>query len=501
MPLSDHIVTSRSNRAFRPWQGALLALLLGAGWPDIASVPPTPRGPPPAPNAPIADLKACALAQVPDFANLVDHVKPAVVSITTHLKPGAAAQMQAVPTPFGMLQPRHPSPVEARGSGFIVNANGTIVTNNHVVRGASSVEVTLSNGRRLSAKIIGTDPRTDIAVLKVAAGHPLPWLRLGNSNAVRVGQWVVAMGNPFGLGGTVTAGIVSARGRDIGSGPYDNFLQIDAPINEGNSGGPLFTQDGHVVGVNTAILSPSGGSIGIGFAIPSDMVKSVVAQLVAQGHVTRGYLGVESQPVNAALAAALHLGKAEGNRNGALVASVLPHSPAAAAGVQAGDLIRSVNGRAVHTPRDLAIDIAAVKPGDHAAIGVLRDGKAKTIQVAIAELKSTRTAAATQAPPRGHIGLALAPLPRNAQNQLGVPPGTEGAMVADVQGGSPAANAGLQQGDVIVAVGNHAVTSASTAAQAIRAAAKTGQPMALRILRDGRAVYVAVKPLAPRSAG
>ena len=248
---------------------------------------------------------------LPDFTQLVSQVKPAVVSITTKLTDAASEadsqDMQGqqggpqLPFPFNQMIPQQPQmhAVEARGSGFIVNANGTIVTNNHVVKGAKSVSVTLDDGTQLPAHIVGRDPRTDIAVLKIDAGHPLPYIQLGNSADVKPGQWVVAMGNPFGLGGTVTAGIVSAISRDIGDGPYDQFIQIDAPINQGNSGGPLFTQDGKVIGMNTAILSPSGGSIGIGFAIPSDMIHTVVAQLEQSGHVTRGYIGVEAQELKA----------------------------------------------------------------------------------------------------------------------------------------------------------------------------------------------------------
>ena len=232
---------------------------------------------------------------VPDFTDLVARVTPAVVAITSEFGPQMAADEDGGMSPFGMLRPNHPHAVEGRGSGFIVDADGTVVTNNHVVKDAKSVTVTLADGTQLPARIVGRDERSDLAVLHVDAGHKLPFIELGDSAQVRPGEWVVAMGNPFGLGGTVTAGIVSALGRDIGSGPYDNFIQIDAPINQGNSGGPLFTQDGHVVGVNSAILSPSGGSIGIGFAIPSNMVKTVVADLEKDGRVTRGYLGVEAQ--------------------------------------------------------------------------------------------------------------------------------------------------------------------------------------------------------------
>jgi serine protease Do len=295
---------------------------------------------------------------LPDFTALVARVKPAVVSITTMLKSNAAAEMQGgpqLPFPFNQMIPQQPQAraVEARGSGFIIDANGTIVTNNHVVKDAKSVTVTLDDGTTLPAKIVGRDPRTDIAVLHVDAGHKLPYIQLGNSRDVKPGEWVIAMGNPFGLGGTVTEGIVSAVSRNIGAGPYDQFIQVDAPINEGNSGGPLFTQDGKVIGMNTAILSPSGGSVGIGFAIPSDTIRTVVAQLVEHGHVTRGYIGVEAQALKGATAQALHLS----DNSGALIAGVQPDSPASKAGIEPGDVIPSVHGTKFSNPRELAVNI------------------------------------------------------------------------------------------------------------------------------------------------
>lgn len=441
---------------------------------------------------------------LPDFTALVSKVKPAVVSITTKLRPQAAAEdegeqqqeMPQLPFPFNQMIPnmpqQHPQAVEARGSGFIINANGTIVTNNHVVRGAKSVSVTLDDGTVLPAKIVGADPRTDIAVLKVDAGHPLPYIQLGNSRDVKPGEWVIAMGNPFGLGGTVTAGIVSAVSRDIGDGPYDQFIQVDAPINQGNSGGPLFTQDGKVIGMNTAILSPTGGSVGIGFAIPSDMIRTVAQQLEKTGHVVRGYVGVEAQEITPTTAQAMHLQQHEG----ALLAGIQPDSPAARAGLQPGDVITQVNNQKVSGPRELAVDIAAVHPGDEAHLTVLRDGQSKDVTVKVAQLPNEETAMNGQNENGGHhaqIGLTLAPLSPDVRNQLDLPDGTQGAVVRNVAPGSPAEAAGLQPGDVIVGVNTQAVKSPAEAARAMRTAMNgSDKALALRVIRNGQPVFVGV---------
>ncbi len=440
-------------------------------------------------------IQPAAPAQVlPDFTALVTRVRPAVVSVTTELKPQAAADEGGMQTPFGMQMPQqHQQPVEARGSGFIIDADGLIVTNNHVVKDAKTVSVTLDDGTELPARVIGRDARTDLAVLRVDAGRKLPYVPLGNSDQVKVGEWVVAMGNPFGLGGTVTAGIVSARQRDIGAGPYDSFLQIDAPINRGNSGGPLFTQDGRVVGVNTAILSPSGGSIGIGFAIPSNTVKTIVAQLEASGHVTRGYLGVQAQPVTPTMASALNLPKTNPAEAGALIAQVEPDSPAAKAGLRAGDVITAVNGQSIGNPRDLAVDVAGVKPGEEAKIDVLQDGQAKSVTATVASLPSDESAdTGSSAGQHQGVGLALAPISPEMRTQLDLPEHLRGAAVAEVRPGSPADQAGIQQGDVIVGVGAEPVNSAEQAAHAIKSAAAKGKAVALRVFRDGHSAFVAI---------
>jgi serine protease Do len=442
-----------------------------------------------------ASATADAAVGLPSFVPLVARVKPAVVSITNDLQPhpvdmqGPPPGVFPFPFPFGGMQPGQPEAVEARGSGFIIAASGIIVTNNHVVKDEKSLTVTLDDGTKLPATLIGTDPRTDLAVLKVDAGHPLPFVRLGNSNDVEPGQWVVAMGNPFGLGGTVTAGIISALGRNIGDGPYDQFIQTDAPINEGNSGGPLFNLNGQVIGVNTAIISPSGGSVGIGFAIPSNTVRTIVAELRRNGHVTRGYLGVAAQPISPAMQQALHLSSA----NGALIASVQPGTPAERAGLHPGEVITAVDGQVVKNPRDLAIDIAAIKPGDSAHLTVLNNGSTSAMTVSLASLPNDVSASNTApTPSHAQLGLALEPMTPDAQSQLNLPSGTEGAVVAEVEPNSPAALAGIQPGDVIVGVGEVPVTSVHEALNAIHDAEHRGGAVALRVLHNGETVFVAI---------
>ena len=466
-----------------------------------------------------------------DFTNLVAKVSPAVVSITVHLKvdetsedvgPGGddngddngdqgQAQNgapQGIPGfppgfPFGGLQggPVQPQAVEAKGSGFIIDSSGIVVTNNHVVKDAKSVSVELSDGSSYSATVLGTDPKTDLAVLKIKAGKPLPYVEIGSSKDVTPGEWVVAMGNPFGLGGSVTAGIVSALGRDIGDGPYDRFIQIDAPINEGNSGGPLFDQHGYVIGINTAILSPSGGSVGIGFAIPSDLMKRVVSQLVAGGKVVRGYLGVEAQEISPQMAQAMSLPAGDPSSDGALVAAVSPGSPAFRAGLQAGDVITKVNGSAVTNPGDLAADIASVDPGKDTSISYIRDGKSHDISVAVTTMPTNPDASfqtganspPAPAPGQAGLGLTLAPLTPQASAQLNLPNSATGAVIANVRPNSAADQAGIQAGDLLVGVGAQRIASPGDAVAAIQSAKKSGAPaVALRIIRQGQALFVGI---------
>jgi serine protease Do len=472
----------------KPWRRTALAaaLLASTGLTGLAFFARAQPVNPPAMATPQAAL--------PDFSALVTRVKPAVVSITTIVdaQPEEAQPPVPLPFPFNQMVPHgHQGIQEARGSGFIIRQDGLIVTNNHVIRNQKSVKVTLDDGTELNAKVLGADPRTDIAVLKINADKPLPFIQLGNSADVKPGEWVVAMGNPFGLGGTVTAGIVSAVSRDIGSGPYDQFIQVDAPINQGNSGGPLFTQDGKVIGMNTAIFSPTGGSVGIGFAIPSDMIRTVSDQLVATGRVTRGYVGVGAQAISAAMAKALHLPET----SGALLASVVSGSPAAKAGLKPGDVIEAVNGQKIASPRDLALTVATVAPGEAAHVRVFRDGQDREVDVKVGDQPAEKTAQATEPGPQEHgkLGLALAPLTPDTRDQLQVPDGQDGAVVRAVRAGSPAEEAGLRAGDVIVGVGNLNVTSPSEATKAI-GSALDGQDhaVALRVLRDGQIAFVGV---------
>ncbi len=447
-------------------------------------------------NLIVAPAKAATttLAQAPDFVPLVAQVKPAVVSIINDLRPHPAAMqgpppgMFPFPFPFG-AEPQQPQAIEARGSGFVISSSGLIVTNNHVIKDEKTLTVVLDDGTKLTAHVVGADPRTDLALLKIDAGHPLPYVKLADSGNVQPGQWVIAMGNPFGLGGTVTAGIVSALGRNIGDGPYDQFIQVDAPINEGNSGGPLFNLDGEVIGVNTAIISPSGGSVGIGFAIPSNTVRTIVAELEKSGHITRGYLGVEAQPITPNMQEALHLP----SKHGALIAAVEPGTPASRAGLHPGEVITEVDGQAIKNPRDLAIDIAGVKPGQTAHLRVLNNGNAVSMDVTLASLpEQTATNNAQPGEQQGRLGLALAPVTPDTESQFNLPADTRGAVIAQVAPNSPAAMAGLEPGDVIVGIGEQPVSSVDEAVKAIHAAESRGGAVALRVIHQGQKLFVAI---------
>ena len=453
---------------------------------------------------------------LPNFVNLVKQVKPAVVSITSHIKESVVDQEEGggmgggqqspfpFPFPFQMM-PQQQQPnrtVEARGSGFIISADGYVVTNNHVVNGATKVTVTLDDGTTLPAKIIGRDPKTDVALLRVKPSGKLPYIELGESDDVQPGEWVVAVGNPYGLGGTVTAGIVSALGRDLHSGAYNDFIQIDAPINHGNSGVPLFTQDGKVIGINSMIISPNGGgSIGIGFAIPSDTVKSVVTQLEKTGHVTRGYLGIEGQDISQTMAQALNLKSPEPGAppRGTLVASVSKGSPAEKAGVKSGDVIVTLDGHPIRNGHDLAVKVVSIAPGTAATLGLLRDAKPMDLKFTVGNLAAQESSGSgagngDQAAGPGKLGVSLASLTPRARQELGLDESVQGAVVADVAQGSPADQSGIRPGDIIVAVGSHVTPNPHAVVAQVHDALGRKQPPLLRILRDGQQLFVAVSP-------
>ncbi len=369
--------------------------------------------------------KVQQLSQRPvGFADIVEKVKPAVMSVRVKMERSANEDPsdQELPFPpgspferffkrFGMPNtPNGKEVITGQGSGFFISADGYAVTNNHVVQNAEDVTVTTDDGKTYTAKVIGTDVRTDLALIKID-GNSFPYVKLADT-VPRVGDWVLAVGNPFGLGGTVTAGIVSARGRDIGAGPYDDFIQIDAPVNKGNSGGPTFDVDGNVIGVNTAIFSPSGGSVGIAFAIPADTVKSVVAQLRDKGTVTRGWIGVQIQPVTPDIADSMGLKQA----TGALVAEPQAGGPAAKAGIQSGDVITSVDGQDVHDARELARRIGTMAPGATIQLGVIHQGENKTLSLTLGTLPAEKQASNTPSGQREvpdsdlpKLGLTLAP--------------------------------------------------------------------------------------------
>jgi serine protease Do len=382
-----------------------------------------------------------------------------------------------------------------QGSGFFISADGYAVTNNHVVEGADKVEVTTDAGKTYTAKVIGTDPRTDLALIKVEGGSDFPFAKLSPGKA-RIGDWVLAVGNPFGLGGTVTAGIVSASGRDIGNGPYDDFIQIDAPVNKGNSGGPAFDMQGNVIGVNTAIYSPSGGSIGIAFSIPASTVQSVVAQLKDKGSVSRGWIGVQIQPVTQDIADSLGLKKAEG----ALVAEPQVDGPAAKAGIQSGDVITAVNGTTVKDARELARTIGSFAPGNSIKLTVLHKGQDKVVDLTLGKLPSEKEARADfDHRDRGrysrgsgvpYLGLTVAP----AASVAGA--GKDGVVVTDVDPNSAAAERGFKEGDVILEVAGKSVGDPGEVRDAIKSAqADNKNSVLMRIRSGGSSRFVAV-PLA-----
>src|SRR5512133_2865221 len=464
---------------------------------------------------PASPLNAVAYAQGVErpmgFADIVEKVKPAVISVRvkvasgpqmmgfqggdTPLPPNVERFFRRFGLPEGATPEQRRAPrehlVTGQGSGFFISADGYAVTNNHVVDKAETVQVTADDGKTYTAKVIGTDPRTDIALIKVDGRSDFPYVRLAEK-APRIGDWVLAVGNPFGLGGTVTAGIVSARGRDIGAGPYDDFVQIDAPVNKGNSGGPTFDVDGNVIGVNTAIFSPSGGSVGIAFAIPAPTVKTVVAQLKDNGKVTRGWIGVQIQPVTEEIADNLGLK----TQQGALVSEPQANGPATKAGIMAGDVITAVNGNPVKDARDLARQIGSMAPGSTAKLTVWRKGEEKTFSIALGELPNQREARAMMpdsSAPEGtdvpRLGLTVVPAGQVAGS------GSEGVVVTEVDPNGIASDQGVKTGDIILEVGGKKVANPSDVRSAHRDAQKEGKRTVLMRVKSGDGTKFVAVPL------
>jgi serine protease Do len=453
---------------------------------------------------PAAPIAVTPPANQPGFGDLVAKVKSAVVNIATTEKVEHADARQMPnfdfpkDSPFAEMfrnfqqsqRQQRPEAQHALGSGFIVDPAGYIVTNNHVVDGATKITVTLTDGTTYPATVKGRDAKTDVALLKIDAPKPLPFVAFGDSDKAREGDWVIAVGNPFGLGGTVTAGIVSAHGRDINEGPYDNFLQIDAPINPGNSGGPLFDQSGHVIGIDSAIYSPTGGSVGIGFAIPSNIASKVVAQLREHGSVERGWLGIAMQPITPTLAKAL----GRPDHDGVLIDKVEPDSPAAKAELRQGDIITAVDGNPVKGARELAMTVATIEKGATAKLTIWRDGREQSVDVKIAAQPADKMAAADDETGEGPVGLSLGQLSKETRSQYGLDDKAKGVVVEDVKPDSRAAESGLQPGDVIVKIGNDSVNSPSEAAAHIHAAEKAKKDaVPLLVLRDGSTYYLALQ--------
>ena len=382
----------------------------------------------------------------------------------------------------------------ALGSGFIIDPSGYVVTNNHVVGDAGKVEVTLQDKTKYTAKIVGRDPKTDLAVLKIKADKPLPYVSFGDSSAAQVGDWVMAVGNPFGLGGTVTTGIISARGRDINEGPYDDFLQIDAPINRGNSGGPTFNLEGQVIGINTAIYSPNGGSVGIGFAVPSNVAKNIVAQLEEHGKITRGWLGVQIQEVTPAIAASLGL-KSE---HGALVAVVNRGGPAARAGLKQGDVVLAFDGDPIDQLHDLPRLVAGAAPGSNSTITVWRDGHKTELEAKLGEMPDNSKVASAaggqdqeDSSGAAALGVHFAPLTSRLRQELHIAKGVDGVVVTGIDNGSAANDVGLATGDVIVSINQQPVRTPEEAAEKLKEAAHSANKTALLLLnRHGVTEYV-----------
>ena len=463
-------------------------------------------------SAPMALMPSAVMARgAPDsFADLAGKLLPTVVNIATTqtLKPASAESMPDLPpgSPLADLfrdflkQNNAPRHVTSLGSGFIIDPSGLIVTNNHVIEDADQISVTLNDGTILPAKLIGRDEKTDLALLRVKPKSPLPSAHFGNSDKARVGDWVIAIGNPFGLGSTVTAGIVSARNRDISAGPYDDFIQTDAPINRGNSGGPLFDMDGNVVGVNSAIFSPSGGSVGIGFSIPSNLALDVVDQLRKFGVTKRGWIGVRIQQVTSDIAEGMGLPSSAG----ALVADVTHGGPADKAGLRNGDVIVGFDGKPIPDSRTLPRVVADTGVGKTVGMDILRHGKKQTLHIQVAKLKDddgTPVAKLAQPPKKtpvqpklSRLGLSLSSLDSDGRGKYHLAADVKGVLVTDVDPDSPAGQQNFRAGDVIVEVQNQPVSTPEDVMKRVDADAKAGKKVELLLVsRGGDLTFVALR--------
>ena len=450
--------------------------------------------------------QAFARSAPESFADLAAQALPAVVNVSSTQKVPQDQQMQDLDEMFrDFLDKREGQPDQQRprggtslGSGFIIDPAGYIVTNNHVIEDAAEIMVLTHDNEELKATIVGRDEKTDLALLKVEAKHPLPYVNWGDSEALRIGDWVMAIGNPFGLGGSVTAGIVSARQRDINSGPYDDYIQTDASINRGNSGGPMFNMDGEVVGINTAIFSPSGGSVGIGFAIPSNLAKPIIAQIKQFGKAKRGWLGVRIQTVSPELAEGLRLKEPKG----ALVASVTKDGPADKAGIKQGDVVLKFDGKEITQMRGLPRIVAETETGKVADVVLWRKGQEVTLKVAVGELTEEaeqKTLASTEPAPNATatidlLGLKLSGMTDELRQKFQIPDDANGVVVVDVAQKGPAAEKDLRPGDVIAEVDQKAVTSPEDVSQRVKAAQDNGyRVVTLLVNRGGEFQWIALK--------
>ena len=436
-----------------------------------------------------------ASRSLPNFTELAKKVGPSVVNVSTTQ---VRRMAQDAPSPFGPGDPRNdllerffggripraPQPRQGVGSGFIIDSDGTILTNYHVVGEAEKISVTLSDGKRYDAKVIGKDQKTDIAVIKIDAGRELPAVSLGDSDRLEVGEWVVAIGNPFGLDHTVTSGIVSAKGRQIGAGPYDNFIQTDASINPGNSGGPLINLRGEVVGINTAIFSQTGGNIGIGFAIPTNSVKDLLPQLKDKGRVVRGYLGTTVQKITPEIAISLGIKES----GGALVADVVRGSPAEKAGIKTGDVIIEFDRKEIKDSSDLPPVVARVAPGTTVELKVLREGKQVSLPITVGELKDNEIVASGQ---ESDLGLSVQPVTPDIAQSLGLER-AEGLVVSSVKPGSAAEEAGLRSGDVITQINRRPVKNLAEYNREM-ARNEKGKPVLFLVRRGQSSLFLALK--------